>query len=254
LRALAHIAAASAGAGWIDLFMQDTLGEESAKTQKPSSAKPTTAPPISVWLIEDNHTFRNTVVRVLDKVPTLECPRQFSNSEDALRALAEGAVVDVILLDVELPGLNGIEAVQRIKSISPATRVVMLTVFDDHDKVFKAICAGASGYLLKTSPMDRIIESIREVHGGGAPMTPRVARSVLDMFARLSAPHHDYGLTAREQEILELMTQGLIKKEIADRLSLSYHTIDTHLRNIYTKLHVHTRTGAVSKALKERLF
>jgi DNA-binding NarL/FixJ family response regulator len=102
--------------------------------------------------------------------------------------------------------------------------------------------------------VERIVESIREAHAGGAPLTPRVARSVLDMFARVSAPHHDYGLTAREQSILELMVQGLIKKEIADRLSLSYHTVDTHLRNIYTKLHVHTRTGAVTKALKERLF
>jgi DNA-binding NarL/FixJ family response regulator len=233
--------------------MQDTVGEDLGRPQKLSGAK-TAPPPISVWLVEDNHTFRNTVVRVLNKVPALECPRHFSNSEDALEALAEGAVVDVILLDVELPGLNGIEAVRRIKSISPATRVVMLTVFDDHDKVFKAICAGASGYLLKTSPVEKIIDSIREVHGGGAPMTPRVARSVLEMFAHLSAPHEDYGLTAREQKILELMTQGLIKKEIADRLSVSYHTIDTHLRNIYTKLHVHTRTGAVSKAIKERLF
>jgi len=130
----------------------------------------------------------------------------------------------------------------------------MLTVFDDHDKIFKAICAGASGYLLKTSPVEKIIESIREAQDGGAPMTPRVARSVLDMFSRSSPPHQDYGLTAREQKILELMTQGLIKKEIADQLTLSYHTVDTHLRNIYSKLHVHTRTGAVSKALKEKLF
>ena len=161
---------------------------------------------------------------------------------------------DVVLLDVELPGLNGLEAVKRIKSISPSTRVIMLTVFDDHDKIFKAICAGASGYLLKTSPVEKIIESIREAQDGGAPMTPRVARSVLDMFMRTSSPHEDYGLTTREQSILELMTKGLIKKEIADRLSVSYHTVDTHLRNIYAKLHVHTRTGAVSKALKERLF
>src|SRR4029078_6573459 len=99
----------------------------------------------------------------------------------------------------------------------------MLTVFDDHDKIFKAICAGASGYLLKTSPVEKIIESIREAQDGGAPMTPRVARSVLDMFSRSSPPHQDYGLTAREQKILELMTQGLIKKEIADQLTLSYH-------------------------------
>jgi DNA-binding NarL/FixJ family response regulator len=159
-----------------------------------------------------------------------------------------------VLVDVELPGIDGIEAVRRIKSLSPATLVIMLTVFDDHDKIFKAICSGASGYLLKTSSVEKIVESIRDVYAGGAAMTPRVAHSVLDMFGRLVVPQRDYGLTSREQRILELMTEGLIKKEIADRLSLSYHTVDTHLRNIYTKLHVHTRSGAVAKALKERLF
>jgi len=224
------------------------------KAHKPVSAKSAAERPIIVWLVEDNHTFRGTVARVLNQVHDVECRNHFSNSEEALEGLAEGAVPDVILLDVELPGMSGIEAVGRIKSISPATRVIMLTVFDDHNKIFKAICAGASGYLLKTSPVEKIVESIREVHAGGAPMTPRVARSVLDMFGRLSVPRQEYNLTSREQKILELMTQGLIKKEIADQLSLSYHTVDTHLRNIYTKLHVHTRTGAVAKALKERLF
>src|SRR5438876_3520970 len=225
-----------------------------ADRPKPMSAKSTLTRPIIVWLIEDNHSFRHTIVRVLNQAQDLECAHNFASSEEALDELTRGAVPDVILLDVELPGLNGLEAVKRIKSISPSTRVIMLTVFDDHDKIFKAICAGASGYLLKTSPMEKIIESIREAQDGGAPMTPRVARSVLDMFMRTSSPHQDYGLTTREQSILELMTKGLIKKEIADRLSVSYHTVDTHLRNIYAKLHVHTRTGAVSKALKERLF
>ena len=234
--------------------MHDPASERSAKAQRAPGIKSPAAPPTTVWLVEDNHTFRNTIARVLSQVQHLECSRQFSDSESALAALEEGALADVILLDVELPGLNGIDAVRRIKSISPSTRVIMLTVFDDHDKIFKAICAGACGYLLKTSPVEKIIESIYEVQAGGAAMTPRVARSVLDMFARLSAPRQDYGLTAREQKILELMTEGLIKKEIADQLSLSYHTVDTHLRNIYTKLHVHTRTGAVSKALRERLF
>jgi DNA-binding NarL/FixJ family response regulator len=210
---------------------------------------------ITVWLVEDNETFRNTVRRILNQSSIVECPHCFSNAEETLEALQEGAVADVILMDVELPGVNGIEAARRIKSMSPATLIIMLTVFDSHDKIFKAICAGASGYLLKTSSSERIIESIQEVFAGGAPMTPQVARSVLDMFARSAGtPHQDYGLTAREQKILELMIQGLIKKEIADQLSLSYHTVDTHLRNIYTKLHVHTRTGAVAKALKERLF
>lgn len=228
--------------------------ERTGKAPKGQAPGAVAGPILTVWLVEDNHTFRNTVARVLNQVPGFDCNRHFADSESALTALEEGALADVILVDVELPGLSGIEAVKRIKSISPSTRVVMLTVFDDHDKIFKAICAGASGYLLKTSPIEKIVESIQEVQAGGAAMTPRVARSVLDMFARLSAPRQNYGLTAREQKILELMTQGLIKKEIADQLSLSYHTVDTHLRNIYTKLHVHTRTGAVSKALKERLF
>ena len=224
------------------------------KLRKSPAPAPAQTAPLSVWLVEDNHTFRKTVARVLNQSEGLECAHEFANAEEALATLEGGALPDVVLLDVVLPGLDGIETVKRIKSLSPATRVIMLTVFDDHDKIFKAICAGASGYLLKTSPVEKIIASIREVHAGGAPMTPQVARSVLEMFGRLSLPQNDYGLTARERRILELMTQGLIKKEIADKLSLSYHTVDTHLRNIYTKLHVHTRTGAVSKALKERLF
>ncbi len=207
-----------------------------------------------VWLVEDNHTFRNTVARVLMDVEGIECTQHFSNAEDALDAMDGGGVPDVILLDVQLTGLNGIEAVQKIKSISPSTRVVILTAFNDHDKVFKAICAGASGYLLKTSPVERIVESIHEALAGGAPMTPQVASSVLQMFARMAKPKQDYGLTLREQQILQMMTDGLIKKEVADKLSLSYHTVDTHLRNIYTKLHVHSCTSAVAKALKERLF
>lgn len=213
-----------------------------------------TEPAISVWLIEDNHTFRNAVARVINAAAGLECRQHFSNAEQALELLADGTVPDVLLVDVELPGINGVEAVQRIKSISPATRIIMLTVFDDHDKIFRAICAGASGYLLKTSPIEKVLESVRDVYAGGAPMTPRVAHSVLDMFSRMVVPHQDYGLTAREQSILELMTEGLLKKEIAEKLTLSYHTVDTHLRNIYAKLHVNTRSGAVAKALKERLF
>ncbi len=219
------------------------------------SAKAATQRAISVWLVEDNHTFRNTVARVLRQTEDLDCSGCFANSEEALEELRRGGVPDVVLLDVQLPGMNGLEAVQRMKALSPATRIVMLTVFDDHDKIFKAVCAGASGYLLKTAPVEKIVESIREAHAGGAPMTPQVARSVLDMFTRLLPPQHQgYGLTQRETEVLDLMAQGLIKKEIADRLSLSYHTVDTHLRNIYAKLHVNTRAAAVAKALKERLF
>ena len=208
---------------------------------------------VNVWLIEDNHNFRNTVVLALSRIDGLECSQQFSNAEDALDAMLGGGLPDVVLLDVELPGQNGIVAVQKIHSVSPSTRVIMLTAFDDHEKIFKAICAGASGYLLKTSPLGRIVESIHEALVGGAPMTPRVASSVLQMFSKMAQPKQDYSLTERDRKILELMTQGLLKKEISDKLELNYHTVDTHLRNIYTKLHVHSRSGAVAKALKENL-
>lgn len=220
-----------------------------ARFPEPGTGQPT----INVWLVEDNDTFRNTVARALARVPLMECSHRFPNAEEAIEAMEAGAVPNVILLDIELPGINGVEAVRRIKSLSPSTRIIMFTVVDSHDKIFNAISAGASGYLLKTSSAQKIVEAIREVHTGGAPMTPQVARSVLEMFARIQAPRQDYGLTEREQNILELMVDGMIKKEIADKLSISYHTVDTHLRNIYTKLHVHTRGGAVAKAVKERL-
>jgi DNA-binding NarL/FixJ family response regulator len=130
----------------------------------------------------------------------------------------------------------------------------MLTVFDDDEKVFKAICAGASGYLLKSTPPAKIADSIREALAGGAPMTPKVAGAVLQMFSKMGQPSHDYGLTEREEKILKLMTEGLTVKAIADQLAVSYHTADTHIRNIYTKLHVHSRGSAVAKGFREKLF
>ena len=207
-----------------------------------------------IWLIEDNDSFRNALARVIDQQPGLKCNRNFSSCEDALAALGRDTPPDVILLDVGLPGMSGIEGIKCLRDVAPDVRIIMLTMFDDHDKVFKSICAGASGYLLKTTPKDKITEAIREVLDGGAPMNAQIARLVLDRFAAMTAPKEDYGLTDREREVLEWMVKGLIKKEIADKLSLSYHTIDTHLRNIYQKLHVHTRAGAVVKAIRERLF
>ncbi|RME94124.1 MAG: DNA-binding response regulator [Verrucomicrobia bacterium] len=210
---------------------------------------------ITVWLVEDNRSFSRALTRVLGRAEGVTCARVFSTAEDLLEALADQPGPDVLLMDVQLPGRSGLEVLPAIREASPKTRVVMLTVFDDPDKVFRAVCAGASGYLLKTATAERIVESIREASAGGAPMHPQVARLVLDQFARLNRPRHDaYHLTPRERHILELMTEGLTKKEIAARLDLSFHTVDTHLRNIYAKLHVHNSSGAVAKALRERLF
>ncbi len=210
---------------------------------------------IAVWLVEDHEDARRAVMRAINRAPDLACPCAFASCEEALDSLRRQTPPQVILLDVRLPGMSGIEAIHRIKEAAPDVHVLMLTVYDDHEKVFRAICAGASGYLLKSDDQDAIIAAIKNVIQGGAPMNPRVAKLVLNMFAKMATPQKaEYGLSEREREILELMVNGLIKKEIADRLGLSYHTVDNHLRNIYTKLHVHTRTGAVAKALSEHLF
>lgn len=207
----------------------------------------------SVWIIEDHAAFRRTLVRVLNAEDSLQCTCDFDSCEKALAALARDVAPDLILLDVGLPGMSGLDGIRLIKERSPKTFVVILTVFEDDDKVFSAICAGAAGYLLKTSSATEITQAVRDALDGGSPMTSRIARRVLDMFSKLAPKQGDYGLSEREKEILQLMVTGLIKKEIADRLTLSVHTVDTYLRRIYEKLEVNTRTGAVAKALKEGL-
>lgn len=209
--------------------------------------------PTDVWVIEDNETLRRTVARVLGKQKDMECSHQFDRCEDAFTVLLEGERPQVILLDLGLPGMSGVEGIKRIKASLPEIEILVFSVFDDNDRVFNAICAGASGYLLKTSNMTEIPEAIREVLEGGAPMNARIARRVLEMFSKVAPTNKDYGLTTRETEVLDQMVEGLTKKEIADRLDLSFHTVDKHIRGIYSKLHVNTMTGAVAKALKEGL-
>lgn len=157
-------------------------------------------------------------------------------------------------MDIELPGINGVEGLKRVKAIAPSVDVVMLTVFDEYEKIFQAICSGASGYVLKSSPVEKIIESLQEILNGGAPMSPKIAKSVLTMFSKFTASPSEYGLTRREHEILGYLVEGYIKKEIATKTELSFFTIDKHMRNIYLKLNVHNRSGAVAKALKEHIF
>lgn len=207
----------------------------------------------TLWIVEDHASFRRTLVRLLATESDLQCPRDFDSCEKLLAALSESNAPDLILLDVGLPGMSGLDGIRLVKERAPKTLVVILTVFEDDDKVFQAICAGAAGYLLKTSSGADITQAVRDALAGGSPMNPRIARRVLDMFSKLAPKQRDYGLSDREKEILQLMTTGLIKKEIADRLSLSVHTVDTYLRRIYEKLEVNTRTGAVAKALKEGL-
>jgi len=208
---------------------------------------------LNIWLVEDNTAFRQTIAELLNETEGMRCSGSFASCEEALAALRKKDAPEVVLMDIGLPGMSGIEGAKHLKKISPSTDVIVLTIYDDDEKVFRAICNGATGYLLKDAPAESIIAAIHDVLQGGAPMNAHIARRVLDMFTRLSVPQAEYGLTAREKEILHELTEGLTKKQIAEKLFLSFFTIDTHLKNIYAKLHVHSRSGAVAKVLKERL-
>jgi DNA-binding NarL/FixJ family response regulator len=186
----------------------------------------------------------------------MRCSIAVETCEEALEAIEEGMAPDIVLMDIGLPGMNGIDGTRAIRSRSPTTRVIMLTVHEENEKIFEAICAGASGYLLKPSSTEQIVEAVRQVQRGAAPINAHIAKKMLTMFARLAKPTSaadEYGLTAREREILQLLVEGMTIAQIAERLIVSYHTVDTHIRNIYGKLHVHTRGGAVAKAVHERL-
>ncbi len=210
-------------------------------------------PPLTVWLVEDYAPFRNTVSRLLNSTDGMACTHIFATAEDALRSLKTQPKPSAILVDVGLPGMNGIEFLTQVREVAPDTRLIILTAFEDEDKIFRAICAGAAGYLLKSADASQITTAIREARDGGAPMSPSIARRVLEMFGRMAPAKTDYGLSDREQQVLDKMVSGLTKKEIAATLDMNFHTVDAALRSIYSKLEVNTRTGAVAKALKEKL-
>jgi DNA-binding NarL/FixJ family response regulator len=211
-----------------------------------------------VWLVEDNEIFSTGVQRTIDRLEGMKCGGKYQSVEQAFAALESGGKPDVILLDVQLPGMDGITALSHLKGMAPEAQIVILTVFDDADKIFRAVCAGASGYVLKSSTRAEIGEAIRQVIEGGASMAPGVARKVLDTLAHQKgeySSHADdaYDVTPRQREILRLMAEGLVKKEIADALNISVTTVSTHIQRLYETLHVTTNTGAVAKALREKL-
>ena len=210
----------------------------------------------SVWLIEDNVTLRQVLACVVDAIPGFRCTAQYQRCEDALIRLETRTPPgpDLVLLDVGLPGMSGLEGISRIRNLSPHTQVVILTVFDDDEKVYRAICAGACGYLLKGASVAGLTAALADISCGGSPISPRIARRVLEMFSKL-APRPDLtpGLTPRERQIIQGMADNLTNKEIAARLGLSVHTTASYVRGIYEKLHVNTRGGAVAKAMRDRL-
>jgi DNA-binding NarL/FixJ family response regulator len=220
---------------------------------------PAAAPSLIVWVVEDDTSFRDTLAFLLEHTTGMTCGHTFGSVEDALAYADayEGRSTswpqrDVMLLDVNLPGMTGLDGIAALKARLPDTQIVMLTIRDSANTIFDAFRAGASGYLLKNAGVDRIVAAVREAAAGGMLMPAPVARQVLGLFQRHKTPS-DYGLTEREVEVLREMTEGCTQKEIAERLFVSPSTVNTHVQRIYAKLHVRSATEAVAKVLRERL-
>ena len=207
--------------------------------------------PIKVSIVEDNDKLRATLARVLNRADGFKCVSDYQNAEDALEDLPK-LKPDVVLMDINLPGINGVNCVRQLKSIAPEIQVMMLTVYEDTENIFDALAAGANGYLLKREPSNKLLEAIQEVHRGGSPMTMHIARKVTQSFQKgpPAANPATENLSEREQQVLDLMSQGLMYKEIAEKLSISYETVHTYIRRIYEKLQVRTRTEEVAKFLR----
>jgi len=208
---------------------------------------------IHIMIIEDDKTYRESLQEMLNNHEDISCPHACESCEEALDILREDYVPQIIFLDIKLPGMNGIEGIYQIKKITPVTQIIMLTVFNDDDKIFNAICKGASGFLLKSEASGKIFEAIHDAVCGGAAMSPTIAAKVLKLFTQYSQPRQEYGLTNREKEILQLLVDGMNKKHLAYHLCISLYTLDTHLKNIYAKLHVHSQIDVIAKTLKEHL-
>jgi len=204
---------------------------------------------INVAIIEDHKAFRDSLSTVLSTTEGFRCIGAFTSVEEALRHMQSP---DVVLLDIHLPGMSGIDGIPKIKHCHPGVHIVMVTVFDDDQTVFRAILAGADGYLLKKTPMVRILQAIEDAASGGAPMSPLVAKQAIALFKNYVpvTPSTDT-LSDREREILGLIVQGLSTEQIADKLFVTRTTIRNHISHIYEKLHVHSKSQAVVKAIRE---
>jgi DNA-binding NarL/FixJ family response regulator len=207
--------------------------------------------PTNVSIVEDDVRLRGTLARLIDSTEGFCCVSQHPTAENALSELVVTRP-EVVLMDINLPGMNGVDCVRRLKELLPSTQVVMLTVYENTNIIFSALSAGASGYLLKQSSPEQIIQAIREVKEGGSPMTSHIARKVVASFQNIWNPVNDYEkLSLREQEVLDLLAQGFLYREISEKLGISYATVHTHVRHIYEKLHVRSRTQAVTKHLQQ---
>jgi len=207
---------------------------------------------IKVSIVEDNEQLRTTLAKMISRSEGFECLGQHPSAEAGLEAIPKEKP-DVVLMDINLPGMNGVECVRKLKQILPNTQVVMLTAYEDTENIFNSLAAGAAGYLLKRSKSQEILDAVRDVLNGGSPMSTHIARKVVQSFQSrpAAAPAEpEAELSPREQEVLNLLSQGFMYKEISDKLGISFETVRTYIRRIYEKLHVRTRTEAVAKALR----
>ncbi len=216
---------------------------------------PTGNPPIKVVIVEDQTWLRENLVKEIGSDPRLRCVNAYRTAEDALRGVSTDKP-DVVLMDINLPGMDGVECVRRIKAALPEVRCLMLTVYEESEKIFNSLLAGASGYLLKRTSTPELLEAIRQVHGSGSPMSSSIARKVVAYFNQLGAAKTDdvEALSPRERQVLELLARGSAYKDIAHQLSISIETVRMNVKHIYTKLHVHSRGEATAKYLKAPSF
>jgi DNA-binding NarL/FixJ family response regulator len=208
---------------------------------------------IRVAIVEDDRRIRDGLTTRINATPGYRCNLSFRSMEDAL-VRPWNEVPDVALVDIGLPGMSGIEGLSRLRAEYPQTALLMLSVYEDDERIFQALCAGASGYLLKKTPPDKLLQYLAEVLHGGAPMSPEVARRVVKLFREIRPPEKvEYDLTPHELRLLRLLVEGHNYQSAAAELGVTFSTINFHMQNIYGKLQVHSKSEAVAKALRQRL-
>ncbi len=208
---------------------------------------------ITVAIVEDDRSLREGLRMLINATPGYTCERTYGSVEEALRLLSLGSP-DVLLLDIHLPGMLGSEGVSQFRKHYPDMQILMLTIYDGQDKVFESICNGACGYLLKKTPPVKLLEAIREAYEGGAPMSPEIARKVVTLFQKTGPPATlDQQLTPQEIRLLRLLADGYSYENSAGQMNISINTVRNYIRSIYEKLHVHSKSEAVSKAIRSRI-
>jgi DNA-binding NarL/FixJ family response regulator len=203
---------------------------------------------IKVAIVDDDKDMRTSLASLIRKTPSLQLSGNYANAEIALEEISR-QTPDVVLMDINMPGMSGIECVRQLKVIIPAVQVLMLTVYEDSDSLFNSLKAGASGYLLKRTNSTQLLEAVRDVHAGGSPMSPQLARRVVQFFSKPQGETSATHLSPGEREFLQLLAKGYVYKEIAEHMGISTDTVRYYVRTVYEKLHVHSRTEAVVKFL-----